>query len=216
LEWLTVEIGVLAAVMEGVVMKTQNHFNRRGIDLDTPCYWVIDRVEYPVLFFKHLAKLVPPGSVLYFEGEKIAPDMAKLYAAHRAEFVTDVVQETIMPLPQMYHCVVSDELLKSLGEMAAGRPASDLFNYLKAYREAKLLFAWNDAYEGELCISDHVPENSVERFCQALGVSCRREKTTPPKPEVIERVSLISIHLEDEEVASSSWYQRAWTWLTSH
>jgi hypothetical protein len=171
-------------------------------------------VGYPILFFKHISKLLPPGSVLYFEGAKIAPAAAELYAAHQTEFRTDVVQETVMPLPQMYHCKVSDELLKSLGEMAAGRPASDLFNYLKAYREAKLLFAWNDAYEGELCISDHVPENSVERFCQALGVSCRREKTTAPKPEVIERVSLISDDLEDEAVVSSPWYQRAWTWLT--
>jgi hypothetical protein len=195
-------------------MKTQNHFNRRGIDFDTPCYWVIERVEYPVLFFKHVSKLLPAGSVLYFEGGKISPAAAGLYAAHRAEFWTEVVQETVMPLPQIYHCKVSDEFLKSLGEMAAGRPASDLFNYLKAYREAKLLFAWNDAYEGQLCISDHVPENSVERFCQALGVSCRREKTTVSKPEVIEKVSLISNEPEGEEVPSNSWYQRARTWLT--
>jgi hypothetical protein len=209
-----VEIGVPAAVIEEAVMKTQNHFNRRGLDLDTPCYWVIDRVEYPMLFFKHLSKLLPPGSILYFEGGKIAPAAAELYAMHRSEFWTEVVQETVMPLPQTYHCKVSEELLKSLGEMAAGRPAGDLFNYLKAYREAKLLFAWNDAYEGEFYISDHVPEKSVERFCQALGVSCRREKTTPSKPEMIERVSLKSNQLEDEEVANSSWYQRAWTWLT--
>ncbi|HEX4265722.1 MAG TPA: hypothetical protein VH597_15410 [Verrucomicrobiae bacterium] len=198
-------------------MKTQNHFNRRGIDFDTPCYWVIERVEYPVLFFKHLAKLLPMGSVLYFEGGKISPAAAGLYAAHRAEFWTEVVQETVMPLPQMYHCAMSDELLKSLGEMAAGRPASDLFNYLKAYREAKLLFAWNDAYEGELCISDRVPEHSVERFCQAMGVSCRREKTTPPKPEAIEKVSLKSESLDDDDdPASDSWYQRARTWLTQN
>jgi hypothetical protein len=193
-------------------MKTQNHLNRRGIDLDTPCYWVIERVGYPALFFKHVSKLAPPGSVLYFEGGKISQAAAELYAAHRAEFTADVVQETMMPLPQMFHCMMSDQLLNSLGELAAGRPASDLFNYLKAYREAKLLFAWNDAYEGELCISDHVPENSVERFCEALGVSCRREKTTTPKPEMIERISLLSNPAEDE--AGSSWYQRAWTWLT--
>ena len=196
-------------------MKTQNHFNRRGLDLDTGNSWVVEQVGYPVLFFKHLSKLVPAGTVLYFEGGKIAPDVAKLYAAHRTEFVTDVVQETVMPLPQMYHCRMSDELLKSLGEMAAGRPAADLFNYLKGYREAKLLFAWNDAYEGELCISDHVLENSVERFCQALGVSCRREKTTAPKPEVIERISMKADDLEDEVAPSSSLYQRAWTWLKS-
>ena len=195
-------------------MNTQNHFNRRGIDLDTPSYWLVDRVEYPMLFFKHLSKLLTPSSILYFEGGKISSAAAQLYAAHRAPNAMEVVQEMVVPVPQMYHCMVSDELLKNLGEIAVGRPASDLFNYLKAYREAKLLFAWNDAYDGELRISDHVPENSVERFCQALGVSCRREKTTPPKPEAMERVSLRSDHAEDEEIASSSWYQRAWTWLT--
>jgi hypothetical protein len=194
-------------------MKTQNHFNRRVIDLDTPRYWVIDRVGYPMLFFKHVSKLLPPGSILYFEGGKIAPAAAELYAAHQATNALQVVQEMVAPLPQIFHCTVSDELLKSLGELAPGRPASDLFNYLKAYREAKLLFAWNDAYEGEFCISEHVPQNSVESFCQALGVSSRREKTAPPKPEPIGRISLTSNRLEDEEVASGSWCQRAWTWL---
>jgi hypothetical protein len=195
-------------------MKTQNHFNRRGIDLDTSSCWVIDRVEYPVLFFKHVSKLLTPSSILYFEGGKISPAAAQLYAAHRAPNAMEVVQEMVVPVPQMYHCMVSDELLKSLGEMAAGRPASDLFNYLKAYRESKLLFAWYDAYEGELRISNHVQENSVERFCQALGVSCRREKITPPKPEAIERISMKSDHLDDDETVSGSWYERAWAWLT--
>jgi len=197
-------------------MRTQNHFNRRGIDLDTPHHWVIDGVGYPMLFFKHLSKLVPAGTILYFEGTKIVPAAAQLYLAHRATNAMEVVQETVIPLPQMYHCVMSDELLKTLGEMAAGRPASDLFHHLKAYRESVLLFTWNDAYEGELRISEHVTENALERFCQALGISARREKTEQPKPEALplERISLrSSADAEDEEVPKDSWYQRAWAWM---
>lgn len=197
-------------------MKTQNPFNRRGIDLDTPFHWVIDRVDYPMLFFKHLSRLVPAGSILYFEGTKIVPAAAELYTAHRATNALPVAQETVIPLPQMYHCVTSDELLKNLGEMAAGRPASDLFNHLKAYREGVLLFAWINAYEGELRISEHVTENAVERFCQALGVSCHREKTSLPEPEdlPIRRISLTSSEPQDEDATPDSWYQRAWAWMT--
>ena len=182
-------------------MKTQNHFNRRGIDLDTPTHWVIDRVEYPTLFFKHLSTLLPAGSILYFEGTKIAPALSALYEAHRATNAMPVVQEMVVPIPQMHHCTVSDELLKSLAEMAAGRPASELFNHLKAYREGRLLFAWNDAYEGELRISENMPQNLLNRFCQALGVSCRREKTTAPKPEALETFSLRDHSEEEEEEA---------------
>jgi len=196
-------------------MRTQNHFNRRGIDLDTPSHWVIDRVDYPMLFFKHLSKLLPPGSILYFEGAKIAPAAAKLYEEHRATNAMVVVQEMVAPIPQMYHCTVSDELLKSLAELAVGRPAADLFNHLKAYREGRLLFLWNDAYDGELRISEHMPENLRERFCQALGITCRREKTRAPEPEALERVSLVSGSGEDEEeIPRDAWYQKAWTWLT--
>ncbi len=195
-------------------MKTQNHFNRRGIDLDTRSHWVINRVEYPILFFKHLSKLLPAGSILYFEGTKIAPAAAALYADHRATNAMQVVQETVIPMPQMHHCAVSDDLLKSLAELAAGRPASDLFNHLKAYREGSLLFTWNDAYEGEFRISERVPEKSVSRFCEALGVSCHREKTAAPKPEAIERFSLLNQAEAEEEPQTDRWYQRAWTWLT--
>jgi len=195
-------------------MSTLNHFNRRGLDLDTPRYWLIDHVEYPILFFKHVSKLLPPGSILYFEGGKISPAAAELYAAHKATNAMEVVQETVMPMPQIFHCTVSDEFLRTLGEMAMTHKAPGLFNHLKAYREAKLLFAWSNAYEGALRISDHVPEESVEHFCQALGVSPCREKATAPKPEPIERVSLTSNDSEDEEeVTSVSWAQRAWTWL---
>lgn len=197
-------------------MRTQNHFNRRGIDLDTPSHWVIDEVSYPTLFFKHFSKLLPAGSILYFEGTKIAPALAELYTAHRATNALPIVQETVVPIPQMYHCAVSEELFKSLAEMAAGRPASDLFNHLKAYREGVLLFAWNDAYKGELRISDHVTENALERFCQAMGVSCRREKTTAPKPDELERVSLLRRSEYEDEAGTAprdAWYQRAWTWI---
>jgi hypothetical protein len=50
----------------------------QGIDVNTVFHWVIEGIKQPGPFFTGLTALIPPDSVLYFEGGHIAPVQVSL------------------------------------------------------------------------------------------------------------------------------------------
>jgi len=154
-----------------------------GINLDTKFHWIIDGLKQPVPFFEHLRELLPPDSVLYVEGTNIAPDVAAFYSSHRARNAVPVVRDTISPVPDIYHFTFTDEVCAGLRQFARRHPIAKMFDHIKAYRSEHLLFTFHDAFDGWLRISDHIPEEAVARFCQALGASSRPEETKKRDPE---------------------------------
>src|SRR3954465_10187856 len=89
-----------------------------GINLDTPFHWVIEDLKQPVPFFEQLPKLLPPDSILYVEGTRVAAHVAAFYSSHRARNAVEVVRDTIMPVPDIYHFTFSPEVSTRLREFA--------------------------------------------------------------------------------------------------
>lgn len=185
-----------------------------GIDIDTPFHWVIENVKQPVLFFGQLPELLPPDSILYFEGVSIAPDVAAFYASHRARNAVEVARDTIAPVPDIYHVTFSPNILAGLCRFAESRRVEELFNHIKAYRGECLLFTFHDAFDGWLRISERLPESAVVRFCQTLGVSSRREETTQRDPEQLRRILLALENSHKIRFEGESWWRRLWRQLT--
>jgi hypothetical protein len=52
---------------------TEEEFN--GITLGNEAGWEVAPIKDSVKFFQQLPLLLPPGTVLYFEGTSLAPDM---------------------------------------------------------------------------------------------------------------------------------------------
>jgi hypothetical protein len=181
-----------------------------GIDLDTPFHWVIEDLKQPVAFFEQLPVLLPPDSILYVEGVTIAKDVAAFYSSHHARNAVDVSRDIIAPVPDVYHFTFSPDVSSGLLEFARNRPIPELFNHIKAYRGESLLFTFHDAFDDCLRISEHVPQATVERFCQALGVSIRREETKKRDPEQL-RILLRSLEYPHEFRFGESWWRRLWT-----
>jgi hypothetical protein len=71
-----------------------------GIDLDSVDRWVIEGLRDPVAFFCHLDKLVPPDSILYFEGTAILTEVAQFYEKNRAANAVGVVRDTFSRCPE--------------------------------------------------------------------------------------------------------------------
>lgn len=159
-----------------------------GIDLDTPFHWVIEDLKQPVPFFEQLPILLASDSILYVEGTRIVPEVASFYSSHRARNAVDVVRDTIAPVPDIYHFTFSTEVCARLRQFAESRPVAELFDHIKAYRGDALLFTFHDAFDGWLRISEHIPEATIAKFCQALGVSRRREETKQRDPEQLRRI----------------------------
>jgi hypothetical protein len=181
-----------------------------GIDLDTPFHWVIEDLKQPVPFFKQLPELLPPDSILYVEGTSIAADVAAFYSSHRASNALDVVRDTIAPVPDIYHFTFSPDVSGSLRQYAESRSVAELFDHIKAYRGESLLFTFHDAFDGWLRISEHVPQETVARFCQALGVSSRREETKRRDPEPLRQLLSLMENPKKIRFAGESWWRRLW------
>jgi hypothetical protein len=185
-----------------------------GIDIDTPFHWVIEGLKQPVQFFEQLPELLPPDSILYVEGVRIAPDIAAFYASHRARNAVEVIRDTIAPIPDIYHVTFSREVLDGLCRFAESRRVEELFNHIKAYRGETLLFTFHDAFDDWLRVSEHVPESAVIRFCQRLGASSHREETKQRDPEQLRRFLLALENAHRSQFAGESWWRRLWRQLT--
>jgi hypothetical protein len=151
----------------------------QGIDIDTPFHWVIEGLKEATPFFDHLPTLLPSGSVLYLEGIGICPEMASYYAAHRAANAVEVVRDTISPVPDTYHVGFSPEVSAGLRRLSEKHPVAEMFDHIKSYKDVTMLFSFHDAFDGQMLVSENVPEAAIERFCRSLGGSRRREATKP-------------------------------------
>jgi hypothetical protein len=186
-----------------------------GIDLDTPSHWVIEGLKRPDPFFEHLPELLPLGSILYVEGTSIVPDVATFYSSHRARNAVAVVRDTIAPVPDTYHVSFSSDVADGMRQIAKRCPVAEMFDHIKGYRGETLLFTFHDAFGGWLRISDHIPQEAVARFCQALGVSSRREETKQRDPEQLRRFLWLLDNPHKLRFAGESWWRRLWRQLTS-
>jgi len=181
-----------------------------GIDLDTPFQWIIEDLKQPVAFFEHLPILLPLDSILYVEGTSIAPEVAAFYSLYRAGNAVDVVRDTIAPVPDIYHFTFSRDVCAALRQFAESRPVAEMFDHIKAYRGESLLFTFHDAFDGWLCISEHVPDTAVAEFCRALGVSHRREETKRRDPEQLRQILWAFENPHKVRIAGESWWRRLW------
>lgn len=181
-----------------------------GIDLDTPFHWVIEGLKQPAEFFECLPMLLPAECILYVEGISIASDVASFYSSHRARNAVEVARDIISPVPERYHFTFSPDVCTSLRHFAEQHPVEEMFNHIKAYRGESLLFTFHDAFSGWLRVSEHLPEKSVDQFCQALRVSSRREETKQRDPEQLRRILWALENPHKVRIQGESWWRRVW------
>ena len=161
-----------------------------GITIDTPQHWTTEEIsgEHVAKFFGAISILLPPDSILYFEGTSIAPAVAEFYLAHRAGNAICVARDTIFPVPDVYHVSFSPTVTSGLIELAARHELAQMFDHLKGYKGESLLFSFHDAFCGWFTISQRVPSESVTKFAEALGVSFSIEDTKPRNTAALEQL----------------------------
>jgi hypothetical protein len=179
-----------------------------GIDLDTPFCWVIEGLRQPSAFFRHLPELLPPDSILYVEGTSIVPEVSSFYSSHRARNAVDVVRDTIAPVPDVHHFAFSPDVCADLGHFAETHPVAEMFDHIKAYRGERLLFTFHDAFSGWLLVSECLPDDRVAQFCQALGVSRRRQENKRRDPEKLRQFLWALENPREIRIAGESWWSR--------
>ncbi|HWW03141.1 MAG TPA: hypothetical protein VNZ64_25800 [Candidatus Acidoferrum sp.] len=182
-----------------------------GIDLDSPQRWTVAGLRDPATFFRHLDRLIPADSILYFEATNPAKEVTEFYEANRARGgAVCVVRDMIFPVPEIFHVQMRPGLIEELVNLLGKHSQQCCFTHVKAYSEAQLLFAFHDAFDGSsLLVSDRVPAKRVQAFCAGTGATCCREPNQNERdPEVLRRL-LWAMENPDQVRILWPWWKKA-------
>ena len=182
-----------------------------GLDLDSPFRWIVEHVKHPKPFIRALPLLLPPDSILYFEGISIAREVSAFYEQHRAPNAVPVTRDTIFPVPEIYHVAFSQDVISALCKFARSRPSRELCDHIKAYHSESLLFTFHDAFVGDPLLSGHLAEPVVSMFCQRLGAVYRREPNVNQRdPTQLQRTLRAIDNPPKIRIAGESLWRRLW------
>jgi hypothetical protein len=185
-----------------------------GIDLDSQDRWVIEGLTDPAAFFRELSVLIPPDSIIYFEGVSIVPELAAFYQTNRAENAVCVVRDTIFPIPQIFHVAMSPRFIEGLLELLSKHSRQNCFHHVKAYRNERLLFTFHDAFDrSDFLIADHIPTESIQAFCDRLGATKRRERNENKRnPKLLALLMEAMDHPEKVRILWPWWKKALFFW----
>jgi hypothetical protein len=157
-------MGFLARLF-GAVPKAE----REGIMLDyrTP-QWKISKSKDLPSFLRALIDLLPPGSMLYFEGGSPSGKLLAFLNERSVPEQSHVAMGTIWPRPKIFHVPATPENLNSLVELTGSCASPELAVHVHVYFEEKVLLQWYDAFSDPFYISKDIPESKVSEFCGKL------------------------------------------------
>lgn len=185
-----------------------------GLDLDSPVHWVIDGILEPIAFFRAISILLPPGGALYMEGISIAPYVAGFYERHAFVDPVPVAQDGISPVPEVFHVSFTPEVIEGLCHLVSERPPEQLFNHIKAYHNASLVFTYHDAFVDELRVNGGVAEDAIHEFCTALGASYTQEVTKQRDMEQVRRFLWALENPDKIRIKREPLLRRLWNTIT--
>ena len=148
---------------------------REGVELQGPC-WELSGPRDASAFFRALADLVPPGSILFIEVVYRAADIRAYLSERSAARTTRVAMGTIWPRPAVFHMEITPENLEGLASLADQHAEPELADHLHVYHGDAVVVQWYDAFSAPLFVSKDTPEEKVREFCVRLGISCRERE----------------------------------------
>lgn len=164
---------------------TPEEFN--GITLGHDAGWEVAPIKDSVKFFQHLPVLLPGGSVLYFEGMSLAPDMREFFEAHPVGTICKIHAGDRWPRPEIFHVAFSDETVRELAEVVRGYADVEICDHLLAYKDGKILLEWFDAWSNPIYLSRQISAADVAKFCRMTGSSFKKYEAVPKPEELLER-----------------------------
>jgi hypothetical protein len=118
-----------------------------------------------------LGAILPEGSVLVLETTSIDPDVERSLRDYLVPAALNIRAGIIWPRSKMLHVGVTPESLRVLDDLITGLPAPQICSHLYAYVHGVLLLEWTDVFDDPIYISGTIPQASIARFCETLGVT---------------------------------------------
>lgn len=128
-----------------------------------------------------LQALLPPDSVLVWEGTSIDPDVERRLAEHFVPPALEIRPGTIWPQPKVLHVRATPQALQIFGELLESFAQPEICNNLYAYVDGTLLLQWHDAFSDPVYIAGTIPEPAIATSCSILEVgAAERPRSMQP------------------------------------
>lgn len=161
-----------------------------GIDPDPMNRWIRNLVEIPLrlppgpcwevargpvdgaAFLRALAPAFPEATHAYFEGSSIAPDVARIFAAHADAGPYLPSPQTIWSSGrnQRLRCRFTAALFDALAEACGHHAEMELFDHVFVYAGDQAILEWPDAFGNCMWIAPAIDEARVDGFARRLGL----------------------------------------------
>lgn len=142
----------------------------QGISLGEKTRWEVEAVQQPSLFFRNLHFVLPPDSVLYFEGASIADEIQTFLRNHLVNKPCPVQGGTIWPRPMKFHVQFASSDAENLASLSERYATPEICDHFHCYKNEKVVLQWFDAWDEPIGLSADISETSVIEFCKACGV----------------------------------------------
>ena len=159
-------MGFLARLLNAVPKE-----EREGIRLVDTEPWCVSPTRDVERFVRALVPLLPPGSVVYFEGTA-EPHVRRYLERASVPAQARVAMGTIWPRPDCYHVPLTPATMESIAAFLQENPAGFFSAHCHVYRDGVVLLEWYDAFINDpMYISRTISAGAVATFAQALGSS---------------------------------------------
>lgn len=136
--------------------------------------WSIDEgITDPVAFFRALPEVLPEATHLEVEGERIAPEVRALYAAH-GDRTPLLSSRQSLGSGGRFRCAISPAFLDALSRLAVGREPAGLLDHLAVYAGSRQLLSWHDAFANAIEVGPDVTEECVRALATRFHVAYDR------------------------------------------
>jgi hypothetical protein len=130
-------------------------------------------VKDPCIFLDNLSRLLPQGSVLYFEGTT-EREVDIFLSGRPATGPVKVRMGTIWPRPLVYHMPFTHSNVQGLARLLRTRHIPYLCTHPHSYKNGRMLLWWHDAFEDRtMLISCDIAEDKVADFADSIGSKYR-------------------------------------------
>jgi hypothetical protein len=146
-----------------------------GASLDRDHSWELSAPPGRDRIAEALGTLLPAGPVIVLESNSIDPEVELRLREYVIPEALAIRPGIVWPRSQMLHVSATREALRAFADLIAGFPAPQICAHMYAYAGDALLLEWTDVFDDPMLLSGTMPEATVARFCDILGVTPMKE-----------------------------------------
>jgi hypothetical protein len=135
-------------------------------------HWELRGQWDSVLFFRHLAEVLPTATTLFIEGTNLTNDVdaALRSMSEPGDYLPK--RQTLWPQPKQYRVRFDEATLATLANLAETHAESEVMDHLFVYNSSEALLEFPDAFGGgcSASLSGEIDEQRIRSFAVTLGL----------------------------------------------